>query len=91
MALEQIGLLERDEKRDLFVLLKRLDPRERLDYLAWACREAGRNRPDKVTVTSSTGTERDVWGDLMSLTFAYDLDPRAALAELVRRVRRLGR
>lgn len=91
MTLEAIDLLERDERRDLFRLLDRIDARQRLEFLHWCCREASKNRPLGVQVTRQTGTARDVWGDVMLLAYAHDFDLRVALTELVRRIRKLGR
>ena len=91
MSLEQIDLLERDEKKDIFRLLGVLDERQRIAFLHWACGKAGEGRKHRPCVANTLGTQRDVWGDLMGLSFSFDLDLQIALAELIQRVRAIGR
>jgi hypothetical protein len=82
--------LDLGDRKEVWQLLQRLDERRRLEFLRWACRQVrGPDRMAEVRVTNHTGTVHETYMDLMHLEVAFGLDLAAALAELVRRVRRL--
>lgn len=77
---------DRDERKELYLLLGRLDRRERLQFLAWCCQQV--KGPLGVQVTSSSGETKDVWGDLVSLAGVYGFSLRTALEKLADVIRR---
>jgi hypothetical protein len=81
-----------DDRRELYLLLARLPPAARLDFLRWCCGRVttapGETPPE--VLRSTRGETQEVWRDLLFLTVQYDLDLGAAGLELVRRVRRHG-
>ena len=91
-----------DDRREVFHLLHRLDPRRRVAFLRWACsRATGRHgrRPEpsplmaeavRLAYRCDRGDERltnECYADYLALVAQWDLDQAAALAELVRWVR----
>ena len=81
--------LDRDERKELYILLGRLDKRQRLKFLNWACSRVSRGHLH-TKVTSSSGESLDVWGDLINLAGVHGLDLREATNKLAEIVRRKG-
>lgn len=82
--------LELDDRREVWKILQRFSPPQRVDFLRWCCRQV--NGPDKVSkvyVTSHTGTVDEAYRDLMHLEIAFHLDLRKALNHLEKIARRL--
>jgi hypothetical protein len=82
--------LEKDERREVFQMISRLPRRERVRFLAWACRAATLPGGHAAAIEKTSGEARDVYGDLMMLWAAHNLSVRLTWDELVRRCRRLN-
>ena len=88
--------LDRGDRREFWLTLERLDERQRLDFLRWACREVSGQNDGSVTVrsphgtvyiTSGDGSMGQMLADLSLLEMQYGLGFERMAAELVRRVR----
>lgn len=78
--------LELDDRRELWVLLDRLEPRKRILWLEWCCRQV--SRPGMVVeVISSDGTVEDVFADAMTILNQNGLSLEVAGGKLVQMVR----
>ena len=83
----------RDDRKEVYQLLQRLSPRDRLRWLAACCRRAtlpGSTKQPAVT-PMSTGQEMEVYLDFWSLVNEWTFDADAALEDLVRIVKQRGR
>lgn len=81
-----------DDRRELHHLLERLQPRHRLRFLAWACRQVTLPSSGIHPVVSrrSTGLAMEVYYDLWYLAIQHNLDLDAATSRLVEMVRQRG-
>lgn len=82
--------LEFDDRRELYRLIDRLEKRDRIAFLNWACKQV--SKPDMETrVTSQSGETEEVFWDAMNLSFTWGL-PIAVMGErLIRMCRKFGR
>lgn len=82
--------LEFDDRREVWRLLARLDRRERLEFLIWACRKV--SKPGYETrVTESSGDVEDVFADVQLLAYQFGIGLTEMGEYLVKMVRRLGK
>lgn len=82
--------LELDDRREIWTILKRMTPGQRIDFVRWCCRQVnGPDRVSQVFVTSHTGTTDEAYRDLMHLEIAFHLDLKEALKYLEGVARRL--
>lgn len=83
-----------DDRREIFHLLERLPPWQRVAWLKWCCRHpsvaAGPVKP-QVSAARTTGDSREIFFDLWALAAQYNLDVNAAVLRLVDMVRRRER
>jgi hypothetical protein len=82
------GIVELDDRREIWRLLAKLTPARRLRFLAWACRQVRGPLPVRVNEATHTGTANEAYADLMALEVMYRLDLAAAAARLERLVRK---
>ena len=78
-----------DDRREIWLALKRLGGRERIAFLQWCCNRATGRKITGVRVSSHTGTVDEAYRDLLALEFQFGLDLNVAADELIRRVRRM--
>jgi hypothetical protein len=79
--------LDAADRKEIWEMLDRLSPFQRVDFLQWCCRQVvGVHR---VQVTSHSGTTNESLMDMYMLELQYKLDLAVAVAELVRRIRRV--
>lgn len=79
--------IERNERRELWRMLDRLDPRRRVAFVRWCCRQASWGVVE-TRVTTHTGTTSECYHDIMLLAFQHGLDLELVACELTNRVRR---
>lgn len=80
--------LDRADQKEVYLLLDRLSPSERIRFLRWACSTTSGDLVARVT--SHSGSTWEAYQDLLLLEYQYGLDlPRAIdrLVDLVRKVR----
>lgn len=86
---ETLQSLDRDDRKELYYLLDKLNKHQRIVFLQGQCRKnvkAGIG----ATVTQSTGETKEVWGDLLGLAGVYGADMKKVLVDLSDFVRRCG-
>ncbi len=72
--------LDRDERKELYLLVARMEKPARMRLLRWGCDRVSHSGVE-TRVTSTSGEAMDVWGDLLSLAGVHGLDLRHALAQ----------
>lgn len=80
----------RDDRREIFACLQKLDDAQRIQFLQWAARQASSRLRDngssvRVIVSSTTGEIAETYLDLMSLATHHGLPWDVILGELERR------
>ncbi len=87
MLKHETGILpEFDERREIWRLLGHLEPRQRVAWLQWCCRQV--SAPAATTyVEKSDGSRPDVFNDVLSLFWGSALSMREAGEKLVEMVR----
>lgn len=102
-----LALDNTDDRNELHRLLERLPPRQRVQFLAWACRQATLTGSDtrpgvqarmwrwaeeaKWDDTVDRKLSLEVYFDLWSLAMSYEFDLGLAVAKLAEVVRKHGR
>jgi len=77
---------EFDERREIWRLLQKATPPQRIKWLQWCCEQVSRPCV-KTTVQQSSGTATEVWWDWCSLAFGSILSVTASGEKLVEIVR----
>lgn len=90
--------LDRGDRKEFWLALERLNERQRLDFLRWACREVSGQNDGSVTpqsphgtvyITEGDGSMGQMVADLSLLEMQYNLPFETMAAELVRLVRKV--
>jgi hypothetical protein len=64
--------LDWDERREVYRLIDRLDKRDRIGFLKWACARV--SKPGATTfVEKTSGETQEVFWDALTLAFSYGL------------------
>jgi hypothetical protein len=58
---------ELDDRREVWLLLGRLRPSQRVSWLRWCCREASAGQPNPIEVSDSDGSVEAVYWDFVSV------------------------
>jgi len=82
---EKSTLPPKDDRREIWILLKRAKPAVRVRWLAWCCEQVS-SEYVKTKVLESSGTVGEVWHEWASLTFGSGLSVAASGERLVRMV-----
>lgn len=79
-----------DERRELYRLIDRLNKRDRIAFLHWACKQV--SKPGMETfVEKQSGETEEVFWDAMNLAFTWGLSIEKMGGYLIGVCRRLGR
>lgn len=81
--------LAKDDRRELWTMLKRLGPRGRIEFTQWCCGAATGKKMVGVRVLKHGGTTEETYRAILELEVVFGLDLQVAAEELVRRARRL--
>lgn len=66
--------IERNERREIWMMLDRLQPRQRVKFLRQQCAKASKNDVLGVQVTGSSGLTNSVYMDCCFLALQYNVD-----------------
>lgn len=77
------------DRRELYFLMKRMDKRERVWFLRWACSKVNKEGSAVETrVTESSGELNEVWWDIMNLVYSFGVSIEEMGAKAVDIVRK---
>ena len=78
--------LDLSDRKEVWQLLQRLEPHQRVEWLKWCCTQAAGD----IRVVSNTGLSREVYWDWVWLCYQCGVDTNATRQELERLVRMLS-
>ncbi len=87
----RVASLTLDDRRELWRMLDRLLPGQRIAFLRWCCQQTSGPGNIQAGVTDHTGLTGEAYRDLMALEVIYGLDLEAAGCRLARFLKRTGR
>lgn len=85
-GIRELLAVQYSERRQVFLLLQKLDAARRVRFLAWACKQATRGGLVPVGITKQTGEAAEVYWDICLLCHSYGLSWRVVAERLERAV-----
>ncbi len=78
-----------DDRRELWKMLDRLQPHQRVAFLRWCCGQTKGPGEIAAGVTTHSGLTGEAYADLLMLEVVYHLDLEMAGCKLARMLKRL--